>query len=45
MFNKKIIFALIMISIFVVGLQIVEPVSAIEGYSLDKGSFNVNGKK
>ena len=42
-FNKKIIFALFLISVFVVGLQIAQPVCATGGF--DIGSFKVNGKE
>ena len=45
MFNKKIITALMLITVFIVGLQMAEPVNAIAGKVIDKGSFNVNGKK
>jgi hypothetical protein len=43
MFNKKIILAIILISVFVVGLQM-EPVNAMAGKKIDSGSFKVSGK-
>ena len=45
MFNKKIITVLILLSVFVVGLQMAEPVEAVAGKPVDKGSFTVNGAK
>ena len=45
MLNKKTIFAIVLISVFVVGLQISNPVSANGTDGIDSGTFKVNGKK
>jgi len=44
MFNKKIITALILLNVFIVGLQMAEPVNAA-AKDFDSGSFKVNGEK
>lgn len=42
MFNKKILYVLILCSVFIVGLQIIEPVNAANWKKFDSGSYKID---